>query len=368
MSNNSIEVRRKKYFNLSSQIAQLDNTQLHSLFDKSGSNESTGGATNQVIILGQSQVFVKHIPVTNIEYKNLFSTRNFSNLPTNYNYGCGSIGLGVFRELIAHIKTTNWVLEGVIATFPLMYHYRIIPLSGRRINIDLDLQHWGNNANVRNYVLDKAHANYELVLFLEYIPNVLETWLRENLNQLEKPLNELWRTIAFLGEKGIIHFDAHFRNILTDGEQIYLTDFGLVLDKSFVLTEEEESFFERNRFYDYGEVMRNLGHPIRWLYDSCSELEQRRIQEKYGIKEGLPPFELRSILLDNIEQIYDDGDMNLDRFYVATIVKYRKIIALMSDFFFDMCANSEKAPKLPHNELQLLLKETRFIPIQDTGV
>lgn len=368
MSNNSLEIRRKKYFHLCSQIAQLDNTQLHSLFDKSGSNESTGGATNQVIILGQSQVFVKHIPVTNIEYENLFSTRNFYNLPTNYNYGCGSIALGVFRELIAHIKTTNWVLEGVIATFPLMYHYRIIPLSERRINIDLDLQHWGNNANVRNYVLDKVNANYELVLFLEYIPIVLETWLRENLNQLEKPLNDLWRTIAFLGEKGIIHFDAHFRNILTDGEQIYLTDFGLVLDKSFALTKEEESFFERNRFYDYGEVMRNLGHPIRWLYDSCSELEQRRIKEKYGIKEDLPPFELRSILLNNIEQIYDDRDMNLDRFYVATIVKYRKIIALMSDFFFDMCANSQKDPKLPLNELQLLLKETGFLPIEDTGV
>lgn len=369
MSNNSIEFRRKKYFHLSSQIAQLDNQQLPSLFNKSGADGlNTALGTNHVIIFGNSQVFVKRIPVTNIEYENLFSTRNFYNLPTNYNYGCGSIALGVFRELIAHIKTTNWVLEGVIATFPLMYHYRIIPLSERSINVDLDLQHWGNNTNVRNYVLDKANANYELVLFLEYIPNVLETWLRENLNQLEKPLNDLWRTISFLGKKGIIHFDAHFRNILTDGEQIYLTDFGLVLDKSFALTKEEESFFEQNRFYDYGEVMRNLGHPIRWLYDSCSQLEQRRIKEKYGIKEDLQPFELRSILLDNIEQIYNDGDMNLDGFYVAFIVKYRSIIMLMSNFFFDMCANSQKAAKLPHNELQLLLKETGFLPIQDTGV
>jgi hypothetical protein len=58
--------------------------------------------------------------------------------------------------------------------------------------------------------------------------------------------------------------------------------------------------------------------------------------EKYGIKEGLQPYQLRSILLDNIEQIHADGVMKLDEFYVASIVKYRSIIALMQDFFSDM--------------------------------
>lgn len=367
MAKNHIDLRRKKYFKLSSQIAQLDNAQLHSLFDNQSNESSTGWGMNHTIVVGESKVFVKRVPVTNIEYDNLFSTRNLYDLPTYCNYGFGSTGFGVFRELVSHIKTTNWVLEGAIATFPLMYHYRIIPFSGRRADMDRSrledyVKYWGNSGNAGNYVLDRAIANYELVLFLEYIPHVLETWLRENPNKLQKSLDELRTTIDFLRTKGIIHFDAHFHNILTDGEQIYLTDFGLVLDKSFALTKDEESFFDQNTYYDYGEVLRNLGHLIRPSYDSCSENDKRRIMEKYGIKEGLQPYEVGSILLDNIEQIHADGVMKLDEFYVASIVKYRSIIALMQDFFSDMWANNNKDTKFDHAKLRLLLEETGFLP------
>ena len=367
MAKKHIELRRKRYFKLSSQIAQLDNAQLRSLFDNSESNESsTGWGMNHTIVLGESKVFVKRVPVTNIEFDNLFSTRNLYDLPTYCNYGFGSTGFGVFRELVTHIKTTNWVLSGVIATFPLIYHYRIIPFFGRRADVDRSrlkdyVEYWGNSVNAGNYMLDRANANYELVLFLEYIPHILETWLQENPKKLQKPLDDLRKTITFLRKKGIIHFDAHFRNILTDGKRIYLTDFGLVLDKSFTLTKDEESFFKQNTFYDYGEVLRNIGHLIQSSYDLCSENDKRRIIEKYGIKEGLKPYELRSILLDNIEQIHADGAMKLDKFYVTSIIKYRSIIALMQDFFSDMWANNNKDTKLRHAELRLLLKETGFI-------
>lgn len=368
MAKNPIEIRKKKYFKLSSQIAHLDNAQLHSLFDNHKSNESsTGWGLNHTIVLGQSKVFVKRLPVTNLEYDNFFSTKNLYELPTYCNYGFGSTGFGVFRELVTHIKTTNWVLEEAIATFPLMYHYRVIPFSGQRADVDLEqhrsyVEYWGNSENAGNYVLDRAIANYELVLCLEYIPHILETWLRENPNKLQQTLDELRTTIDFLKTKGIIHFDAHFQNVLTDGEQIYLTDFGLVLDKSFALTSYEESFFEQNIFYDYGEVLRNFGQLIRPSYDACSENDKRRIMEKYEIKEGLQPYQLGSILLDNIEQIHADGDMKLDEFYVASIVKYRSIIALMQDFFSDMWGNNKKDTKLEHEKLRLLLKETRFLP------
>ena len=82
--------------------------------------------------------------------------------------------------------------------------------------------------------------------------------------------------------------------------------------------------------------------------------------KKYGIREGLKPFELRSILLDNIEQIQSDGIMKLDDFYVASIIKYRSIIALMQDFFSDMWSNNKKDTKIPYSKLQQLLEETGF--------
>jgi len=185
MVQNSIESRRKQYFKLSSQIAQLDNTQLRSLFETNQSNESgTGWGMNHTVVLKQSTVFVKRVPVTNLEYDNLFSTRNLYDLPTACNYGFGSTGLGVFRELVTHIKTTNWVLEGVIANFPLMYHYRIMPSSNQRAPVEME--HWGNHAKVQKYVLDRAIANYELVLFLEHIPHVLDAWLHEHPDKLRR--------------------------------------------------------------------------------------------------------------------------------------------------------------------------------------
>lgn len=364
MTKNHLEIRRHKYFDLSSQIARLDDAQLHSLFDDL--ELSKGWGINQTIVLGQSQVFVKRIPVTNLEYESLFATKNLYELPIYYNYGVGSAGFGVFRELITHIKTTNWVLAGSIATFPLMYHYRVVPFTGQREDIDLDrhegyVKYWGNNANIGKYILDRANASYELVLFLEYIPYVLDTWLRENPHKLQQSLDDIRTTIDFLRSKQIIHFDAHSHNILTDGDRTYLTDFGLVLDKSFALAKDEESFFNRHTLYDYGEVLHNLRHLIRYPYDACSELDKRRIMKKYGIEEDLQQPELTSRLLDNIERIHIEGDLKLDEFYVASIVKYHSIIALMQDFYSGLRGNNQKDTKLPHAKLELLLAETGFL-------
>lgn len=367
---NNIEARRKRYFQLSSQIAQLDKAQLHSLFNDSES--SKGWGTNHTINLGESQVFVKRIPVTDIEYGNMFSTRNIYDLPNYYNYGVGSAGFGVFRELLTHIKTTNWVLEGAIATFPLMYHYRIVPFAGQRADMDMSghqkyVEYWNNSTNIGNYMLDRANANYELVLFLEYIPYVLETWLSRNLDKFQKPLDDLRETIDFLRANEIIHFDAHFNNILTDGEQTYLTDFGLMLDRNFALTKDEESFLEQHRFYDYGEILWNLGLLVRYSYALCTQEEQRNIAKKYALEENLKPYEFTAILINNIEEIHADRKMKLDDSYIAIIVKYRRIVILMGEFFGHLRENDRKDTIFHHLKLQLLLKETGFISSEDMG-
>src|SRR5205823_6474332 len=137
------------------------------------------------------------------------------------------------------------------------YHHRIIPFCGTRADVDMEghrnyVEYWGNSASVGKYMLDRASAGYELVLFLEHMPYTLGPWLLEHPDKLHRCLDDLSATIAFLRKNGIIHFDAHFFNVLTDGEQAYLTDFGLVLDKSFTLTKEERLFFQQNTYYDYG--------------------------------------------------------------------------------------------------------------------
>jgi hypothetical protein len=343
----------------------MDNVQLQSLFDSSAS--SAGWGRNHTLEMAGAKVFVKRVPVTRLEYDNLFSTRNLYDLPTYYNYGVGSAGLGVFRELVTHIKTTNWVLEGAIATFPLTYHYRIIPFSGERAEVDQErhkgyVEYWGSSESVGRYLLDRANASHELVLFLEHIPYTLQPWLVEHPKSLSRAVNDLRATVAFLRKNGIIHFDAHFYNVVTDGEQAYLTDFGLVLDKRFALTPEERRFFQQNSYYDYGQVLSNLPFLLFRTYDALSESDKRRMAEKYGIKEGIGHQEKASQLFNNLEEICNEGIMKLDESYVSSIVKYRGIIAMMDAFYSDMQRNNKKDTKLPHARLRQLLKETGFLP------
>jgi hypothetical protein len=359
MAKDRIEPRRRRYFELSSLIAQIDNAQLRPLFE--GSESRAGWGRNHTIDLASSKVFVKRVPVTDTEHDNFFSTKNLYSLPTYYNYGVGSAGFGVFRELVAHIKTTNWVLDGQIETFPLMYHYRVIPFSGRRAEVDHErhkryVEYWGGNENIGRYMLDRSSASRELVLFLEYVPHVLQSWLPQNAGKVQAVLDDLCATVGFLRKNEVIHFDAHFGNILTDGERTYLSDFGLVLDKSYTLAEDEKAFFDANTYYDYGEVLSCPAAVLYRAYEGLPERDKRRLKRKCGIEEDAQAHELLPVILDNIEDSDVISMMKLDKSYVACVVKYRRIIALMDDFYSRLRRNNKKDTKLPHAKLQRLLR------------
>ncbi len=365
MLDNQLQKRRKLYFELSSQIALIDNARLHSLFGESGAQSSYG--RNHIITLGRSKVFVKRVPVTDIEYDNMFSTRNLYDLPTYYNYGFGSAGLGVFRELVAQIKTTNWVLEGAIATFPLMYHYRIIPFEGAHEEVDQErharyVEYWGNNANVGRYMLDRASAKYEMILFLEHIPYTVASWLPANPAKMPLVIADMQATVTFLRKKGILHLDAHFFNMLTDGKRVYLTDFGLALDKKFELTPAEKQFYRRHSYFDYGYLLWNLGSFLSDIYHSLPDDDKKRISEICGISAEVAYEDVFPILLDHSDQIVASGIMKLDREYVTSLAKYRSVTTLMFDFYVKMRRNNAKDTRFDHAGLLRLLKETGFVP------
>ncbi|GIE98248.1 hypothetical protein Ari01nite_57130 [Paractinoplanes rishiriensis] len=56
--------------------------------------------------------------------------------------------------------------------------------------------------------------------------------------------------VDFLAGQGLVHFDAHFGNLLTDGERVYFADFGLALHTGFGLTPAESGFLRRHAGYD----------------------------------------------------------------------------------------------------------------------
>ena len=126
---NNYESRLETYFKLSSAISSISTGKINQLLEKDQFH--SGWGTTHRIAIKNRKVFVKKFPLTKKEYSDPFNTSNHFNIPLFYNYGVGSAGFGAFRELCSHIKTTNWVLEGKCQNFPLMYHYRIVPRSGK---------------------------------------------------------------------------------------------------------------------------------------------------------------------------------------------------------------------------------------------
>lgn len=361
---NYLKARIDTYYKLNTHLVYLDNERLNSLFESE--RNTRGWGENHVIKLGKSKVFVKRIPLTDLEYKHMFSTKNLYDLPTYYNYGVGSAGFGVFRELLTHIRTTNWVLQGAIENFPLMYHYRIMPRSGGKADLDLEwyngyVKYWNSNENIGRYIADRTNAKYEVALFLEYIPYQFSKWFRKNIDQLDAFIDEIPNAITFLRENGIIHFDVHFNNILTDGNKPYLTDFGLALDKRFDLSETERTFFRKNTYYDYGEFLLCFGEHLMSIYQELAETKKKKIMQKYGLKTEMQHHECFMVLLENIDKIYTEGLMKLDRSYVEIVIKYRDIIVLMAKFFADMARNNKKDTKYSHTRLKRLLQATEIL-------
>lgn len=368
MVSGCLDWRSRQYFQLSSRLAQLNSAQLQQWLAGGALEGPSGGwGCHQRLALGETQVFVKRLPIAALEYDNLFSTQNLYGLPTYCSYGLGSTGLNVFRELLTHLKTTDWVLEGEIAAFPLLYHYRILPLASAPsaiapAQLATYIASWGGSQAAGRYLAERASARHELVLMLEPLPQVLEDWLRSHPHQLQPALDRLLAALDFLRVRGMVHFDAHLRNVLTDGEQIYLSDFGLMLDRSFSLSPAEICFLQQHVGYDYGEVLRNLGHLIRPLYEACSPATQQQIRARYAIDPALPPYAQGLALLAQIEQIQADGSLPLSPVYVANIVKYRPIIGLMQQFFADMWSNPHKDTVFPETALNQLLQAVGLLP------
>ncbi len=372
MASNQTQQRRETYSKLSSQIALLSNIQVRGLLDntqtQNGQTQNGWGKT-QTLEIESSKVFLKRIPITDLEYANQFSTRNLYDLPMYYHYGIGSAGFNVFRELVTHLKTTNWVLAGAAASFPLMYGYRILPTVGERVAIDQEahqkyVDYWGGNPNISRYVTDRANANHELVIFLEYIPDTVGEWLPENPSKAGRLLEDMREALAALRKNGILHLDAHFHNIVTDGEQFYLTDFGLALDREFEMNAEETDFHNRHTDYDAAQFLTGLAfHHLRVWRNGITDTERNRLSEAYGITEDMEQSELLPLLTKHRAAIQADLRLSLDQDSRARLAEYLPMLTLMNSFYSELRGNPQKDTPFDPLTVQRLLQEMNFLRI-----
>ncbi|HEX8272792.1 MAG TPA: hypothetical protein VF615_09065 [Longimicrobiaceae bacterium] len=352
--------RRQAHARLGAHLAGLDEEELRALL-------ATGPGTRRVVEVGGDRVFVKRVLVADSDLEGGGSTRNLHGLPARYSYGIGSIGFGPFRELATHLKTTGWVLRGEAGAFPLLHHHRIVPRLGEPAAADMDrharyVARWGGDRAIGRYVLERAGARHELVLFLEHLPHVLERWLLEHPDQVPRLLDDLRATLDLLHENGMVHFDSHFANVLTDGGRAYLSDFGLLLDPDFDLGADERAFLDAHRLYDYGRVLWSLGLLLHDTYLELPDEARRRVAGRCGMGEGGDPFAVPRILVGHLERIRDEGLMPLHDAFAASVLRYRPVTLLVHDFHAALRASPRKDTPFPGAELRRLLEETGFAP------
>ncbi|CZG38952.1 Protein kinase domain [Legionella pneumophila] len=282
--NNTENLRIEKYNSISNTLACMSNKQLrHALSDSTARHQGIGGSSVEIEV-DNVPIFVKKVPISDFELKpdNYMSTANIFNLPMCYQYGIGSAGFGAWRELAAHIMTTNWVITRKCPNFPIMYHWRIIPDSISKEDLSYwDSQEnyfatWENNQQIKFRIDSLNQANTSVMLFLEHFPKNLYQHLNEILttnksnNDASKHLNRISSSfenaLDFMKANNFLHMDAHFWNVLADDEHIYLSDFGLALSETFDLSTSEKHFFEDHKNYDRYSFSVNLLHGVLTSY------------------------------------------------------------------------------------------------------
>ncbi|MGW1028128.1 protein kinase family protein [Streptomyces sp. NPDC002577] len=216
------------------------------------------------------RVFIKRAPLTDLELRpeNVRSTANLFELPLFYQYGIGSTGFGAWRELAAHIMTTGWVLTDQYVGFPLLYHWRVLPddppagFADEFGGLEGAVAHWEGSPAVRRRLQAISRSTASVVLFLEYVPHTLADWLgaaRDATGAQTEPQDgshypwvedALTAGTSFMSSRGLVHFDTHFANLLTDGRHIYFGDLGLALSRDFDLSAQESAFLTDHLAYD----------------------------------------------------------------------------------------------------------------------
>lgn len=147
-----------------------------------------------------------------------------------------------------------------------MYHWRVLPdsppegFTDEFGGLEGAVAHWEGSPAVRDRLEAIGQASYSLVVFLEYVPHTLAGWLADHRKTAVPEGGDgspfrwveeaLMSGAAFMSSRGLVHFDAHFDNILTDGRQLYFADFGLALSSRFDLSADESNFLSDHLTYD----------------------------------------------------------------------------------------------------------------------
>jgi hypothetical protein len=217
-----------------------------------------GLGVSSAATIGVEKVFIKRLPLTDVEADHPYSTRNHFELPTFYSYGVGSAGFGPWRELAALQAVSG------VSGLPVHLHHRVMPRSSPPQSLpwseEAYVKYWGGNRAVGRYLQARNSATQELwIVQLEHAGSRADLWLAEHPEDVNDVLGQVFDAIAELRSRHMVHFDAHWGNVITDGACCRLVDFGVAMSADMELGNSEKAFLDRHLHYDYGVVLGYLG-------------------------------------------------------------------------------------------------------------
>lgn len=265
-----LATRLQSHQALATQLAGLDDTALSRWLAAAPTASMSIGGRTMRSQLGEREVFAKLIPLSALELEHPGSSANLFGLPTYFQYGIGSVGFGAWRELAAQQMASDWVRSGACGGFPLLHHWRLLRLPALH-GLNEAFPDWGadyfaaaepaslpGQAEVLARFAAVQRPAAWLVLLMECFAAPVSTWLRAALTQGGPPAERAVALVdegmdgllGFLGRQGFVHFDTHLDNLLTDGEALYLSDFGLASSPQFALSDAERAFAAAHADYD----------------------------------------------------------------------------------------------------------------------
>jgi hypothetical protein len=338
--------RLTAYNAVSTALALCSDRALSELVDTAVPAGSGIGGKSALLEIAGTQVFVKRVPLTDLERlpENARSTANLFGLPVFCQYGLGgkdaigSPGFGAWRELAVHTMTTNWVLAGEYEGFPLTYHWRVLPdstpLPEELADIERAVAYWDGAPQVRRRIQALQQSSASVALFLECIPENLHQWLGRQVEAGDQAANracamvekQLNAGLGFMNSRGLLHFDAHFENILTDGLRLYFADYGLAISSRFELPQDEAGFFARHQTYDRAYT---ATHLMSWLVTALFGLQVSDREGRYALVRA-----------------YAEGQRptGIPQEAAAILARHAPVAVVMSDFNRQLQGESRQTP------------------------
>jgi len=148
-------------------------------------------------------------------------------------------------------------------------------------------------------------------------------------------VQQIQNTVQFIKTQEFIHFDAHLENIVTDGQNLYFTDFGLSLSAQFDLSPDEQIFFQNHYTYDECSTSVNIVHSLT--------------KNMFG-----PNYNGRNDFKDKLQEILNNDCQDVPEYIAFYIKELSPIALIMGDFYQKMIYHSKQTP-YPADVLSKLL-------------